>query len=280
MQAACAGKQLPTLKVTMALVHACGGDEQAWRDYWTQVKHAIDLGDPAAASAVIDPPRSLSSVHAAKGSLSVIVGSGSDPAAHVSKPRIGSHDAPDGWYVEHFSALLRMDVPQPEAVENRSIVATVDGLRELATSISVPRGPGDTNESHTLNAELLYGGLLTQREQPYESYFRTFIALPRPLRSGDRHEYQMLFRIPPGQQMATHYVYVPFNRTDSFDLRIRFSADKLPASIWALSGVPPSAIYEPASGGPGLITPDIYGEVRIHFRDLRIGLGYGIRWQD
>ena len=48
-----------------------------------------------------------------------------------------------GWFVESFSALLRLDTEPIEALEQRVIVAIADGLAELTTSISVPRHPTD-----------------------------------------------------------------------------------------------------------------------------------------
>jgi hypothetical protein len=38
VQAATAGSRLPTLRVTMAFVEACGGDQGEWREYWTLVR--------------------------------------------------------------------------------------------------------------------------------------------------------------------------------------------------------------------------------------------------
>ena len=42
VQAAAAGRTLPTLKVTMAFVTACGGDTAAWRRYWMRVKRSLE----------------------------------------------------------------------------------------------------------------------------------------------------------------------------------------------------------------------------------------------
>ena len=261
LQEAAAGRRLPSLKVTLAFVAACGGDQAAWRQYWAEVRRALDTGSPAGARGPIAPP-----------------GAGTEELA-VDQPGPGAGDTADGWYVESFSALLRMDVPEPEAVEHRVIVATIAGVSELATSISVPRHPDDGSPEHKLDAELLFGGSLELRHQPYESYFRHVIALPRPLLAGERHDYQLRLRVPPGQQMAPHYVYVPLGRSDRFELRIRFARDRLPQAVWILSGVPTAVIYERGETGAAL-APDRFGEVHAEFRDLRVGHGYGIRWQE
>jgi DNA-binding XRE family transcriptional regulator len=291
MQAAAAGRTLPTLKVTLAFVTACHGDTAAWRDYWTQIKRSLDADSPLpwpvepswAVQArppgeLPDPPLAGANLgFAANGHPLLAPGAGQAPATGRGEPP--GNWAPDGWYVESFSALLRLDGQQAEAVEHRVIVATVDDLRELATSISVPRHPGDPDAEHRIEAELLYGGSLELREQPYESYFRNVISLARPLRAGERHEYGLLLRVPPGQPMSPHYVYVPFCRSDYFELRVRFSPTRLPQWISVLAGTPPAVIYDRAGSGE-TVTPDRFGEVRVEFRDLRLGRGYGLRWQD
>lgn len=261
LQAAAAGQTLPTQKVTVAFVVACGGDREAWRDYWVEVKRALDPDSPRDRARLLEPPEP------------------SRPAMPeaADQPAPAGAEAPDGWYVESFSALLRLDVPQPEAVEHRVIVAAEDGLDELATSISVPRHPDDRAGAHWLETEVEFGGVLALREQPYESYFRNVLTLSRALNTGERHEYQLRLRLPPGQQLAPHYVYVPLCRSDRFELRVRFSPDRLPKAVWVLPGTPTAVIYERNPNGTNL-TPDRAGEVRAEFRDLKIGLGYGVSW--
>jgi len=275
VQEATSGSRLPTLKVVTAFVQACNGDAEAWGAYWTQIRRLLDPDAPADIARSVVPPWANS------------IGTGrSAIAARRTAPDEGLADSgqtavedPDRWYVESFTALLRLDADPIEAVEQRAIVASVDGLSELSTSISVPRHPDDTGQRHQLEAELLHGGSLELREQPYESFFRNVIVLPEPLHTGERHEYALRLRIPRGQPMAAHYVHVPFHRTDYFELRIRFNPRSLPQAIWKLSGAPTAVIYQrgPASQ---TITPDRFGEVHVEFRDLRPGLGYGVCWLD
>lgn len=282
MQAAASGRTMPTLKVTMAFVEACQGDTRAWRDYWAQIKRALDSDRPQ--TAPIRPPWAGQSPHP---SAPAVASRPADPGQSdrdrpetVRPARAGGQPDswyPDGWYVESFSALLRLGGPQVEAVEHRVIVATVDGLTELATSISVPRHPEDPGATHRIEAELLYGGSLELREQPYESYFRHVIALAEPLRKGERHEYELLLRVPPGQQMAPHYVYVPFCRSDHFELRVRFPPGRPPQAVSVLDGVPTAVIYDRSAAGE-TVAPDRFGEVRVEFRSLQVGRGYGVRW--
>jgi hypothetical protein len=256
VQAAAAGRRLPTLRVTIAFVAACGGDERAWRAYWAQTRRLLDKGAPEAAGQPAAPPWA--------------------PAG--GPPPARAHPG-DDWYVESFTALLRLDAAPVEAWEQRRIVATADGVGELVTSVSVPRHPGAAAQPHGLESELLYGGFIQARQQPYDGYFENVIVLPRPLRAGERHEYGIRLRIPAGQLMTAHYVHVPRRRSDHFELRIRFGGARPPGSAWVVRAAPPPVIYqrEPTSER---LTPDRFGEVSASFADLRPGLGYGVCWPE
>lgn len=221
LQEATSGRRLPTLSVTLAIVRACGGNESDWRPYWSQIKRLVDHDLPRGGSGPVDPPwieRAGPGVHQPAG-LS------------------------DGWYAASFKALVRLDVDRAEATEQRTIVATNDGLSEIDISISIPRHSEDDSPTHGLEVELLHGGALGLQEHPHESFFRNVVTLPEPLKAGDRHEYAVRMRIPEGQPMATHYVFVPLRRCDYFELRIRFDVYKLPRVVWELSGVPTAVIY-------------------------------------
>jgi transcriptional regulator with XRE-family HTH domain len=260
VQAAAAGQRLPTQTVTMAIVQACGGDTRTWREYWAATRRAMDDGAPGAVGKTITPPWGGSSVP-------------------TSQPREPAPDDGDGWYVESFTALLLPHADPIEAVERRRIVATVDDLGELVTSVSVPRSSADTQQDHGLESELLYGGSLERRRQPYDSFFQNVIVLPRRLRRGESHEYALRLRIPDGQPMASHYVHIPFCRSDHFDLYVRFDPRRRPESVWVLTGAPPPLIYQREPSGQ-ILDPDRFGEVHVSFDGLRPGLGYGICWRD
>ncbi|MFK0249732.1 hypothetical protein ACIQUM_33955 [Amycolatopsis azurea] len=183
----------------------------------------------------------------------------------------------NAYYTKSFKAMLRLDSSVPEALEERVIVATRDNVSEIQTSISVPRKDGDNTMSHGIEIELLHGGRLETREQPFESYFRQVISLPAPLRRGDEHEYLIRTKLPKGQPLSPHYVHVPLRRSDLFSLRIKFNTSCLPENVWLLSGVPTAVIYERWPNAEK-IEPDVFGEVRADFVNLRQGYGYGIRW--
>lgn len=271
LQAACSGQKLPTLHVVMAIVKACGGPMEAWHLYWTQVSQAIDPDAPRGAWPIEPPPEIR---EPARWTLGSPFEGGEAESAQSARPV----DAPDGWYVKSFTARLRLDTPQPQAEERREIVAAVDGLTEVATSISVPRHPRDDAPDHRLEASVEFGGSLRERAQPYESVFQHVIALPSPLRRGESHSYVLVLRVPDGQPMAPHYVYIPLCRSDRFVLEVRFAPARRPAAVRLLDGVPPAVINEPESGQP--LEPNNLGEVRAEFTNLRRGLGYGLRWRD
>jgi hypothetical protein len=270
VQAATAGHRLPTLRVTLAIVRACRGDERAWREYWSQVRRALDADAPVGVSRSATPPWQASQ------SLATAAERGSPDGGRTEPQRAA---VPDGWFVESLTALVRLDTDQVEVMERRTIVAIEDGLRELVTSVSVPRYAGDVDSAHELQAELLYGGLLRSQQQPYDSYFQHVIELPRALARGDRHDYAIRLRVPPGQPMAPHYLHTPFRRSDHFELRVRFDPRRLPTAVWLLSEAPPAVIYQAEPAAAALV-PDRCGEVSASFDGLRPGLGYGIRWRE
>ncbi len=264
VQSAAAGKRLPTLKVTLAFVRACEGDLRQWREYWTQVRRLLDGGVPSGVSRSVAPPW-------ARGPQLGNLGAVSPPAWDA--------DEANGWFTESFSALLRLDADPIEAFERRVVVATADGLSEIVTSVSLPRPPQDAGQDRELASELLYGGSVERRRQPDDGYFQSVIILPRPLRAGERHEYAMRLTIPPGQRMTPHYVHVPYRRSDYFELRVRFNPDRPPECVWILRDAPAARIYQGAPTAETVI-PDRFGEITISFRDMRPGLGYGVRWAE
>jgi hypothetical protein len=185
----------------------------------------------------------------------------------------------DGYYVERLSTLLVLDGERPEALERRIIVAEQDGLEEITNRVSVPRHTTDTRPAHGLLVDLLYGGTIEAREQPYESVFRHTIRLPVALRKGERHEYLIRRTLPAGQSMAPYHAHVPLRRCDRFELRIRFDHRRPPSAVWRMEGVP-TAVLRERDPAAERVRPDRSGEVLAEFRDLVRGLAYGFRWRE
>jgi transcriptional regulator with XRE-family HTH domain len=192
--------------------------------------------------------------------------------------QVSRHEAPQGWYVKSLVTLLRLDTDTPAALEERTIVATRDGLEEIATSMSIPRHPEDSSPVHELEVELLSGGRLELREQPNESQFRHVIALASPLLAGAEHLYRLRIRIPPPQMMIDHSVQIPLQRSDFFSLTVRFSLDHLPSRIWLMDGVPPAVLRDKEPKGR-IITADRLGEITVAFDELVQGQVYGLKWK-
>ena len=263
VQAAADGRRLPTLRVTLAYVTACGGDEGAWREYWTRVSRILDAGAPGGVSKSALPPW-LDGPPAAGTAPHVpgLVGSGAE-----------------NWFTESFTALVRADIEPVEVIQRKTIVATADGVAQITTSVNVPRHPEALNRPVGLESELLYGGSLELRQQPYDSFFANVIVLPRQLRAGERHEYSVRLRIPPGQRMASHFLHVPFRRSDHFELRVRFDPRRPPETVWLLRDAPTAMIYQREPQAQTMV-PDRFGEVYASFHDMRLGLGYGARWRE
>jgi hypothetical protein len=183
------------------------------------------------------------------------------------------------WFTESFTALVRADIEPVEVIQRKTIVATVDGVAQITTSVNVPRHPDALGQPVGLESELLYGGSLELRQQPHDSFFANVIVLPRPLDADERHEYSLRLRMPPGQRMASHFLHVPFGRSDRFELRVKFDPERLPRTVWVLRDAPTAVIYQPEPAAETVI-PDRFGEVQASFRDMRPGLGYGVRWRE
>jgi hypothetical protein len=158
-------------------------------------------------------------------------------------------------------------------------VATADGVGELLASVSVPRHPDAPDQAPRLESELLYGGFIQARQQPYDGYFENVVVLPRPLRAGECHEYGLRVVVPAGQLMNSHYVHVPRRRSDHFELRIRFGDPRPPEPAWVVRAAPLPVIYQRVPTSER-ISPDRFGDVSVSFSDLRLGLGYGICWPE
>lgn len=183
----------------------------------------------------------------------------------------------NGWYVEQLDTVLRLTTATPEAFERRTVVVTVAELTELVHSTSIPN-PGAPDEPPDLQLDLVFGGVLSTVQRHPGGNFDTVVTLPEPLGRGDRHEYSMLVRIPPGQPMVPHYVLVPLRKHKHFTLRVCFPREALPRRVWRVAALPPRAI-DARVPSDSLLVPDRAGEVRAEFHDLLPGCGYGVQWE-
>ncbi len=185
----------------------------------------------------------------------------------------------DDWYVSRLRAVVLLDRSSPRAIETREITSISDGLDRVTVAVSLPREPSGLNQDHDLAAEVLYGGTLVAKQRTAASQFRFELHLPHSLRSGDSHEFSLLWRVPDDQPMRTHYVHTSRRRCDFFDLRIRFALDRLPRRVWRVAGAFHREIDEVAPSGD-FLTPDPAGDLHVDFANLAPGFGYGVQWSD
>jgi Helix-turn-helix domain len=79
------GKQLPSQQVTLAIVAACGGDVDAWRLYWAQVRGALDPHAPEGSATAIVPPWAASAAQPEN-----LQTHGRDDSAEIAEPEIAT----------------------------------------------------------------------------------------------------------------------------------------------------------------------------------------------
>lgn len=200
-----------------------------------------------------------------------ITGDAADPAVATNEY------APDGWYVDRLRATLRLTTDPVQLLEERIIVATKDGLDEVAVSWSVPKAAA-LPEGARVEADLIYGGDLVRSEElSTPTYWTGRIRLPRPLRAGEQHEYHVRVTTVARRYFRPYYVLSPYRRCDEFDLRVKFDPQDLPERIWRLGGVPHRMVDEGLPRDPE-VRVDSVGEVMLQFSNLRQGLSYGLQW--
>jgi hypothetical protein len=199
-------------------------------------------------------------------------------AAELERRRGQSDPGDDGWYIDHFSAVFMLDGDAPEALERRRIVATGQHLTEIMIVLDTPRESGQRRLG--LKADVTNGGTLRRAEELSRNRTRYVIGLPRPLRPGETHEYEMHIRVAPDEPMRDYYVFRPERRCDGFDLRVRFDRRNPPAWVRRVAGEDVH-VYYPYEGIPAAaerVPVDVTGEARASFTGLRQHLGYGLQW--
>jgi hypothetical protein len=184
--------------------------------------------------------------------------------------------APSGWYVESLASTLHLDLPTARLTEDRVIVAEVDGLDELTASLSMPPRAGFPTASLDVVAQA--GCAVAGARRMSESHWRYSLALPRPLRAGERHRYVITFSVPDRETIEPYYVLVPLRRTRRFVAELRFGSPDDVELVWRLDGVPPSVLSDALPTQPGL-TLDERGTVAVAFDEVLQGLCYGVQWR-
>jgi len=191
-----------------------------------------------------------------------------------------TNDQGPAWYTEELRVALVLDEPNPTAFEVRQIVSNQDGLDEidLAFTLTAPPDLGAKPvDPARLNIAMLYGGRLVTRDMASARRFLFSVMLGRPLERNQRAEFALRFQVPAGQAMQPHYVCVPRERCELFDLRVRFDQEQLPSAVWQLAKTFQSDLDDPASHGTK-VELDTNGELFLRFADLAPGFAYGASW--
>ena len=205
-------------------------------------------------------------------------------AISLSTPSTSAHRAAsDTWWIQSLVGVLRLDTERispfsAELTERRTIVFERDDIEELFCEFSLPRRDPGSDRAHELDIRVDRGGALREILRPAPEVFQFVVELPRRFRAGDKHEYDMRFRIPPGQPMAPHYVLQPFVPCESFSATICFPAARPPREVWLVPGVAPRMLTAELPSGPAAPV-DRLGQVHCAFRDLSPGRAYGLKWR-
>ena len=188
----------------------------------------------------------------------------------------GNRYVPTGWYYESLSSTYRLDLAPPELRERRRIVATQDGLDRLVVSLSAPRCRDGSAAPH-IRLEVVAGAELVAQSLAAPGHIQGTIRLPRPLRVGDRHDYEVVFVPSSRSSIQPYYLLTPLRRHDDFEVGIRFDRSDPPDAVWRLDGVP-RVLADEFGSAEDLVSPDEDGWVHARFHLLSSGLSYGFRW--
>ena len=163
----------------------------------------------------------------------------------------------------------------------RRIIADRDGVDEIDLALTLTAAEPRTAplSFEEIEIDAFRGGIL--RRQPNESAdrFAYSMALAEPLAQGQVHVIAFRFRVPLGGRMRPHYVCVPKNRCDSFELSVRFGGTSLGRQVWKLSNLFQRDIEDPLTACEP-VAVDAAGEVHVEFNHLNPGKAYGLRWSD
>ncbi|NYI93269.1 AcrR family transcriptional regulator [Amycolatopsis endophytica] len=180
------------------------------------------------------------------------------------------------WHTEELRVALALDQPVPEAFEFRRVVVDADEIDELDLALTLTSAGSNSRplEETDLRVDVFHGGVLTGRHMESSDRVGLALRLPAPLHRNDRHEIALRFR---AGLRHPHYVCVPRQPCDLFDLHVRFGAS-VPEEVVRLDKAFQDDARDPAVRGAAL-TVDSSGEVHEQFRHLVPGFAYGVRWR-
>jgi hypothetical protein len=199
-----------------------------------------------------------------------------ETAKELARIRGRAVGAGEGWYLDEFRTRLKLDGPAPEAHEYRRIVAVQPGVSDVTVSVDVPGGPDQRPLRPA--AEVVFGGQLVRVEEPSLTRTQFVIRLPGPLQPGDKHEFEIIVRVPSADLMRPHYIFTPELECHFFDLRVRFDQQRLPTWVRLVDGET-VRMFDPPRPGTEQVAIDSSGEAHVSFTRPALYLGYGLQWQ-
>nr|BFE63944.1 hypothetical protein GCM10020063_084700 [Dactylosporangium thailandense] len=184
--------------------------------------------------------------------------------------------APGGWRTRSLEGVLDLTTDGPRLTERRVVEFVDDGVDEIACRLSAPGRDGSRPAPAPPAVDVLFGVAIAGQTHPSADHHQYRLRLPRAFGAGDRHEYAMAFRFPPGTAVAPHYVMQPLTPCEHFKLIVRFDPGRPPRQAWKLDGVAPRVVDGGRQGER--LSPDGLGELHHEFWRLHEGLAYGVRW--
>ncbi|MFV2198131.1 hypothetical protein [Nocardiopsis sp. LOL_012] len=182
--------------------------------------------------------------------------------------------APPDWRLAALRTRLSLGAGTASAVEEREIVAAVDGLAEVTVSARFPRHGTSPDSPHGVDLVPLHGAESVSVQRVTDTYFRHRVRFASPLDLGQRHVFALRVGVPPGQPLRPRYVFRPLRHCGRFSLDLSFDRDR-PARVWTVPGMPNGAVEDLPGDPLGPVGPGAY---RIEFTGLRPGFAYGLGW--
>lgn len=198
--------------------------------------------------------------------------------ADVAATAVDPGDPATGWALDRVAALVRLDQPEPEVIEQRVIVSTTDGLCRIVARFSLPSEHGAPVRRREIAAQVLHGARMAGRSGDGLGYFEYLLELPQPLDRGQDLIYTMSYRVLDGRPIRPYYTLVPLLTCAAFDVTVRFALERPPLVVWRIDTVPYRVLDGPASPGQDVLPLDGACEATASFSALRPGFGYGIGW--
>jgi hypothetical protein len=199
--------------------------------------------------------------------------------AQVIARRVDPSDPERGWAVRQLRVLVRLDRDAPEVIEERTIVATRDGLDRIVARFSLPRRPDGADLDRVVQADIQHGARIVADKREGTSHFRYILELPRPLNRNESHTYSIAFRVGDGLPVSDHYVFNPLVSCALFETRVRFDVARRPVVVWRTDRASPRTLPHQGKPDGPLLALDGAGEVLARFDSPEQGFSYGISWR-